>query len=672
MRCIRISTDTLQSGGGTHMRLLKAVRQGFSIPTDNTELLRAQAQAVARYIPMMYAILVVNTVALALTHIGVAPVHLTLFVPGLLAGACMLRLTVWWRTRGRELNDAEAHLMLKTMVWVAGLLGLLFSGWALSLFPYSNAYQQAHIAFYMSIQTIGCFFCLMHVRPAAFLVALTVTVPFTTFFLLSGNPVLGAMAVNVALVAGGLMVLLHGNNRDFTELVNSRREMRQINIETLALSDANQRLANQDSLTGLPNRRRFLAALDEKLTEARVNGTQIAVGRLDLDSFRSVNDIFGEVCGNRVIVEAGQRLVTHCGKAGFVARHHGDVFALIVEGPAAEDRLQSIGQSICDTIRRPFVLQGATVRVSASLGLAASVPSDTAETLYDRADYACFVAKKGERGNAMVFAPRHASEISTLRALEHALATCDLDAEISIVFQPQFDVSLNRTIGYEVLARWINSALGEISPAVFIPLAERTGMIGKITQTVLQKAVSALLQLPAPLRLSVNLSANDICSQTAIDAIADLVRNSGVSPCRLDFEITETAAMLDFNQANAALETLLALGSRIALDDFGTGNSSLTYVQHLPLNQIKIDRSFVAKVTDSAPSKAIIQTTIDLCRNLGIDCVLEGIETTEQKQVLLELGGTIMQGYLFGRPVGLTQVLEQVTRGEAPLAATSH
>src|SRR5690606_19071382 len=197
---------------------------------------------------------------------------------------------------------------------------------------------------------------------------------------------------------------------------------------------------------------------------------------------------------------------------------------------------------------------------------------------------------------------------------------------------------------------WNSPELGEISPGEFIPMAERIGVISKITQTVLRKALLVSEKLPEPLRLSVNLSAADLGSTTTIEAIVTQLQKSG-TPCRVDFEITETAIMRDLVQANDGLVALLALGSRIALDDFGTGHSSLTHVQKLPLDRIKVDRSFVSDAPHDPTSRAIVKTMLDLCRHLGIGCVFEGIETEQQLDTLLGLGGSVMQGYVFGRPM---------------------
>ncbi|QDZ09664.1 EAL domain-containing protein [Devosia ginsengisoli] len=639
------------------MSAIERLVQYFAVPED-PELVQAQALAFSRQVPLMYGILLVNSLALALTHAG-APDLLRLYVPGLLTLFCGARVAVWWRSRGSSITYVKARRLLRSTLWVSALLGIGFSSWALSLYPYGGPYQQAHIAFFMGITSIGCVYCLMHLRGAATMVALSVITPFVAFFLISGNLVFSALAVNLVLVVGALMVVLLGNYRDFAALVASRAEMERKQAETQRLSDENHRLANVDSLTGLPNGRSFERHLQEALDQAEAQQARIAVARLDLDGFKSVNDIFGQVTGDRVLVEVTKRINALRRPSTFVARLGSNSFALILTEIDDEAALQACGDVLTEAMRPAFAFKVGTVHLSASAGFAASQPGDTADTLFDRADYATGVAKREARGHALVFSERHADELSRVRRMEHALHTADLEQEIYILFQPQFDIALNRTTGYEVLARWRSPTLGEVSPGEFIPLAERTGMISKITQTVLRKALAMTETLPRPLRLSVNLSAHDLGSTTAMEAIATLVEQAG-RPCRVDFEITETAVMRDIGQANEGLLALLALGSRIALDDFGTGHSSLTHVQKLPLDRIKVDRSFVNEVTSDPTSRAIIKTTVDLCRNLGISCVFEGIETEEQLDALLGLGGTVMQGYLFGRPMSADKVLEHI------------
>ena len=639
------------------MSATKRLVQFFAVP-DDPDLVQAQAQAFSRQVPLLYGMLLVNSVVLAATH-PTAPDLLRLYVPGLLAAICVTRIAVWWRSRDGGITAAKAKRLLGGTVWAAALLSIGFAAWALSLYPYGGPYAQSHVAFYMGITSIGCVFCLMHLRGAATMVALCVLIPFTTFFAASGNPIFGALAFNLVLVVGGLMIILFNNYRDFGDLVASRTEMARKQAETQRLSDENYQLANVDSLTGLPNRRSFDRQLQVALEKAEAEHTQIAVARLDLDNFKSVNDIFGQITGDRVLEEVARRIGTLRRPSTFVARLGANNFALIISGATDEASLQACGDVLTAAMRPSFETKLGTVHLTGSAGLAASRPGDTADTLFDRADYVTWVAKREARGRALVFTARHAEDLSRVRRMEHALHTANLDEEVHILLQPQFDIALNRTTGYEVLARWRSPVLGDVSPVEFIPLAERTGVISKITQAVLRKALAVSARLPKTVRLSVNLSAHDLGSTTAMEGIARLVEQAG-KPCRVDFEITETAVMGDIAQANEGLLTLLALGSRIALDDFGTGHSSLTHVQKLPLDRIKVDRSFVAEVTSDPTSRAIIKTTVDLCRNLGISCVFEGIETEQQLDALLGLGGTVMQGYLFGRPMSEDKVLEHI------------
>ncbi len=643
------------------MSVLRRIVETFSGPPDVPELALAQWRALSRQVPLMYAMLVANTIIVAWTHYDVAPVELTLYTPALLTALSVIRTVMWWRSRRRTVTATKAKSNLRAMIWIGAALALGFTAWSFALFPYGDAYLQSQVAFYMGITTIGCMFCLMHVRAAALAVGICVLGPFTAFFATSGQETLIAISINMVLAVAVLLIILLGNNRAFADLVASRNAMAQRQSETQRLFDENHRLANMDGMTGLPNRRSFDRRLSQALQEAEASGRGIAVARLDLDRFKSINEIFGQLAGDRVLIEAARRIDALRRPDTFVARLESNTFGLILQGPVDEATMAHAGEVLCGAMRLSFDQPEGVIRLSASAGFAASRPNDTADSLFDRADYATSVAKREARGKAVVFSERHASEISQVRRMEHLLHTADLDNEIYVLLQPQFDVSLGETTGFEVLARWCSPVLGEVSPGDFIPMAERTGQINKITQIVLRKALAASAELPRAIRLSVNLSANDIGSTTAIEQIVAIFgQNRG--PSRIDFEITETAVMRDLKQANQSLLVLLGLGARIALDDFGTGHSSLTHVQKLPLHRIKIDRSFVAEVTNDPASRAIVKTMIDLCRNLGISCVFEGIETEEQLQALVALGGTVMQGYLFGRPMGLDQLPEYFKR----------
>ena len=643
------------------MTVFRYIRDIFTDPPDVPELTLAQWQALSRQVPLLYAMLMSNTLLVALTHVDVAPIELTLYIPVILSAVCLIRTVQWWRSRNVQVSSAKARRSLLAMIWLGAGMAISLTAWSLSLFPYGDAYLQSQVAFYMGITTIGCIFCLMHVRAAALVVGICVLVPFTIFFAASGQETFIAIAVNMVMVIAALLIILLNNNNDFAALVSSRSAMAQRQIETQRLLDENHRLANLDNLTGLPNRRSFDHRLAVALREAEATKSTIAVARLDLDGFKSVNQIFGQLTGDRVLIEVARRIDGLRRPDTFVARLDSNSFALVMQGPVNAHFMADCGETLCDAMRQPFDLPGGPIRLSASAGFAASLPGDNAHSLFDRADYATSAAKRDARGRAVVFSERHASEITKVRRMEHLLHTARLEDEIYILVQPQFDVALGITTGFEVLARWRSPVLGEVSPAEFIPMAERTGQINKITQIVLRQALAVSATLPPRLRLSVNLSANDIGSTTAIEQIVALVSAQGPS-CRVDFEITETAVMRDLHQAGQSLFALLSLGARIALDDFGTGHSSLTHVQKLPLHRIKIDRSFVMEVTSDPTSRAIIKTMVDLSRNLGISCVFEGIETEEQLEALVSLGGRVMQGYLFGRPMPPSDMDEYLAR----------
>ncbi len=624
-------------------------------PTETPELALAQWRALSRQVPLMYIMLVANTLILAWTHLHAAPVELTIYIPAALTAVCLLRTITWWRARKRILNPTIVRAKLGGIIWTGAAVALGFTAWSFSLFPYGDAYLQSQIAFYMGITTIGCMFCLMHVRVAAVAVGICVLGPFTVFFSATGEETMVAIAVNMVLVVAVLLIILLSNSRDFADLVASRSAIARRQLETLRLGEENQRLANMDTLTNLPNRRNFDRHLTTVLQEAELEGRQIVVGRLDLDGFKSINQIFGQLAGDRVLVEAARRIDSLRRADTFLARLESNTFGLILVEPIDRQSLVHAGEVLCGAMRLSFEQPEGVIRLTASAGFAVSEPGDTGDHLFDRADYALSAAKREQRGSAVIFSEVHAKEISKVRHMEHLLYSADLDDEIYVVLQPQYDVALGATTGFEVLARWRSPVLGEVSPAEFIPMAERTGRISNVTQSVLRKALAISRTLPPSIRLSVNLSANEIGSTTAIEQIAALFDGSR-GHCQIDFEVTETAAMRDLKQANQSLLTLLGLGARIALDDFGTGHSSLTHVQKLPLHRIKIDRSFVAEVTNDLASRAIVKTMVDLCRNLGISCVFEGVETEEQLQALVALGGTVMQGYFFGRPMPVEEV----------------
>jgi diguanylate cyclase (GGDEF)-like protein len=643
------------------MPSLRSIRALFEVPADDPELTLSQLAAFSKQVPLLYLVLVANTIGLAATHLDSAPAALAILAPAVLCVVCAIRVATWWRVGERVVSAEQAVRKLRMTVKLVVVLGAAFVAWAFSLYPYGDAYAQGHVAFYMAITAIGSIFCLMHLRAAALLLALVVIVPFICFFLSTGNTVFVAISINLLLVAFAMINILLGYYRDFANLIKSQKELVAEHAETRRLSDENLRLANVDSLTDLPNRRRFFADLSAVMERCRREGSRFAVALIDLDGFKPVNDIHGHATGDRVLIEAGRRLRQVSGPSVCLARLGGDEFGLIIDGAPSDADIRRLGQQFCDVLQAPYVLPDLTAQVSGSIGFATFPDAGrSTEQLLERADYALYHAKQNHRGTVVVFSHEHATDIRETSLIEQGLRHADLEREMSLAFQPIIDIATNRTTGFETLARWTSPTLGTVPPSVFIKVAERSDLIGRLTEVLLKKALEAARGWPKHLRVAFNLSMRDIASPEAILRITTIVRQSGVEPGRIDLEVTETAMMRDFEQTRAALRTLKLLGVHISLDDFGTGYSSLSYVHRLPLDKIKIDRSFVAEIETDKACLNIVKTVIDLCRNLDLDCVVEGVETAAQLRILRDLGCRAMQGYFFSPPMAEASIRDHL------------
>ncbi|SDN25645.1 bifunctional diguanylate cyclase/phosphodiesterase [Afipia sp. GAS231] len=629
----------------------------MSVPRNNPELLKAQYRAFSRQLPLMYFILLTNTWALAVSHYSDAPVWLTIYCPALFTALCGIRVIGWWRSRSVVPTHEIALRALTQTNRLTSILTIAFSAWALGLSPYGDALARAHVAFYMAITVIACIFSLMHLRPAAFTVAICANIVFIAFFGSSGNLTFVAMAVNALLVTIAMMFILQANYRDFARMVDGRTSLK-------ALSNENFHLANLDSLTGLPNRRQFFARLDEEFVAAEAHGYRLAVGVLDLDGFKPVNDIYGHAVGDKLLIAVGQRLAEACGDA-HVARLGGDEFALIAKQVDDEELLKR-GEIICTALRKTFELTEATVQISGSVGFTVFPElASNATDLFEQADYALYHGKRTSRGNAVLFSTAHEAEIHRNGKIERALRAADLGNELAVVFQPIVDARSEKTVSFEALARWNSPTLGRVPPDQFIPVAERAGIVSRLTRVLLEKALTAAARWPDDIRLSFNLSNHDISSPEGVIRIIGIILKSGFDPKRIDFEITETAIMRDFEQARSAINSLQTFGCGISLDDFGTGYSSLSQLHALPLTKIKIDRSFVTQLHERPASYKIVKSLIALSRDMGLGCVIEGVETSEELAALLHLGGFEVQGYYYSPPL---PELELAAYLDAPFA----
>ena len=416
-------------------------------------------------------------------------------------------------------------------------------------------------------------------------------------------------------------------------------------------------LAHMDPLTSVTNRRGFFRKLEQLLAVARADDTPLTVGVIDLDGFKGVNDIFGHAAGDQLLFQSGARVRALAGPNSVVGRLGGDEFGIILTEASQEAEILAIGQKICEALAEPFEVKEGVARIGASIGFA-SFPEagDTAETLFERADYALYHSKHSDRGRPVLFTCQHERQIRYQSAIEQGLRDSAED-EFHLVYQPIIRARDGKATGVEALARWTSPVLGPIRPDVFIRAAEQNGAVCRLTRILLRKALADARMWPDDVQLSFNLSALDLASSENAALLQEIIRESGFPPTRLMFEITETAIMQDFTRVLECLAMFSEMGVRIALDDFGTGYSSLAYLQKMPIDRLKIDRSFTLGVTNRRATSSIMRSLVTLCRSLDVECVVEGVSNAKQAEVLTDMGAPYLQGFHFSRALTQNQLL---------------
>ncbi len=415
-------------------------------------------------------------------------------------------------------------------------------------------------------------------------------------------------------------------------------------------------MAHYDNLTGLANRYLFNERLRKLLGANDERGRNVALFYLDLDDFKSINDTRGHLVGDRLLREVGSRLEQEVRSQDLVARLGGDEFAILIETRAGVGMLIERAHKFLSVVREAYEIEGQLYRISTSIGVARCTDGDCdAEELLRRADLALFAAKRKGRDTLAMFEPSLDREARDRRELESDLRDALARGELRIHYQPVIELDSGAVTGYEALLRWYHPRRGIIGPADFLPIAEETGLIVPIGEWVIRQALAETSRWTGDFRVAINLSPTQVRSPHLVALVAQVLRNAGNAPERVEFEITEHVLMQPGDHATATLHSLRELGTRIALDDFGTGYSSLSYLRRFPFDRIKIDRKFVEQVVDDADSQAIVSSITRLADALGMQTTAEGIENRRQLDLLRKLGCQEAQGYLICEPApGIT------------------
>jgi len=459
----------------------------------------------------------------------------------------------------------------------------------------------------------------------------------------------------------------------FRLVASASRELRRSAEELRAHAARSAHDATHDPLTSLPNRSLFRDRAHQAILASARHGHNTALLLIDLDRFKEINDTLGHHSGDLLLREVGPRLHRVLRESDTVARFGGDEFGILLTHVSGAAAAEEVARAVHRTLEEPFSIQGLTLDVEASIGIALH-PLHAAdfEELMKRADVAMYRAKAKRSGYEVYHPDEDESDASKLK-LASELRQAPLRNELVMHYQPKADLRTARIVGAEALMRWRHPRHGVMMPDRFIPLAERSGLIRSLTMFAVRTALAQARtwrEAGMELTVSVNLSTRDLIDVSLPEEIAGLLDEARVPPHLLELEITESVIMADPMRARGVVTRLREMGVKVAIDDFGSGYSSLGYLKSLPVNDLKIDKSFVINMMEDSGDLVIVQSTIELAHNLGLTVIAEGVESDETWRRLRTLGCDVAQGWLIGRPLPAADFANWLNRGGfAPPAA---
>jgi diguanylate cyclase (GGDEF)-like protein/PAS domain S-box-containing protein len=445
------------------------------------------------------------------------------------------------------------------------------------------------------------------------------------------------------------------------ELDMINRELRQEIQSRIKMEEKISKLAYFDDLTGLFNKKSFTEYVDKKISENLRNELSLAIMYVDLDSFKLVNDTLGYQLGDKIIIQAAQRLTENLRISDTTARVGADEFLVLLQNNPDEDTIHIIAEKVNEAFRREFLIEGNDVHITASIGVAVyPLDGNDADTLIKNANIAMHRAKEKGKNKYEICNPTMKENLIETMMLTNQLYRAVADNEFELYYQPQVDTCNGNIVGFESLIRWQHPELGIVPPNRFIPIAEKTGLIIQIGEWVIEQACKQMKIwqdsniVLAP--ISVNLSAKQFVDYDLIGKVSEVINSTGIEPKYLEFEITESVLMEDIVSISHTLKELSKLGVRIAIDDFGTKYSSLNYLKQLPINKLKIDMSFVQGINVNHKDEIIINTIIALAKKLKMSVLAEGVESFRQMNFLKKADCHIVQGYYLYRPMPPTKI----------------
>jgi diguanylate cyclase (GGDEF)-like protein/PAS domain S-box-containing protein len=434
--------------------------------------------------------------------------------------------------------------------------------------------------------------------------------------------------------------------------------------------------AYHDLLTKLPNRAMLYDRLDLAIKQAERTGEALIIMFLDLDRFKLINDSFGHVVGDQLLIEVAGRLKAEIRTGDTLARLGGDEFMLLLPQPTSREQAERVAQKLIASMQQPFYLKKKEVYVNVSIGISV-FPDDTDDInmLVKNADMAMYEVKSSGKNGYVFFNDKLEHAAAEKISIESGLRNAIKNDELEMFYQPQFDLRSERIVGVEALLRWNHPKLGLRSPNYFIEHAEESRIIDQLSEWVFNRVAVDLFSdktfQDSDIKVSINLSATDIRQKEFPESLVSYIEDLHIKPSRLEIEITENMFMSDMQSCIYKLRVLSNKGISIAIDDFGTGYSSLNYLRELPVHTVKIDYSFVSEIERSEKGAALVAAIVGMAQGLGINVIAEGVESTAQSEYLESLGCNIVQGFLFGRPVAVNDFLGAVAAQHAKISTQS-
>jgi diguanylate cyclase (GGDEF)-like protein len=633
-------------------------RESLAIAARRDEtLLAEQVRSLSSQAPTMFLFVIANTIVMQFVTAAERWQVDSYVVSMIVTAVCAIRIIRWRRvSEGPPLTVAQMSAIMTATIRPALVIAGTLAGWSIHLLFTASAASQYYVPQFAALSMITCATCLMALPEAGYILIWLGAAPIASAMLFTDNAMLMGSGVSLLLVAALMANFIRRQHLQLRRMVAAHAETR---LEQRKVAE----LAFSDQLTGLPNRRAFLDELTALGASHR--NTTIAVAMLDLDGFKAINDTFGHLAGDSLLVAVARRLEASLEPGDLIVRLGGDEFALLLRDVATLDAARERLLPIAAAFARPFVVDGKDLMASTSIGIAHGGFCDCSMVeLIHRADLALYESKESGAQRICCFEAAMEGRVRRRVLIEQAATDPAALSTLTLKYQPVFDTASMRVDGFEALARWHHPVLGDISPAEFIAVAERRGITHRLTAILLRQALAAAAHWPDAIGLSFNLSAGELNSPAVCGLIFDLCAEHGFSPARLSIEITETALLNDFTAARAVIERLRDGGVRVLLDDFGAGYASIGYLRQIRFDGIKIDGSLITPITHSSVARNLLIGVMQLCRAISCPVTAEMVETTAHLALLDSLGVDKVQGFLLGKPIDATDV--------AAFLATTH